>query len=89
MLKTTLKSQLISTFDVKMRCLVAGFIFKINTLEQFEAEFNKQVKTTEGYGDLFEVTFYTKRTTDMVQVWRRSMSFKPDRLIMEITVITY
>jgi len=89
MLTKTLKAEAAGIFELKLRMLINGFILKTDTLEQFETEFNKQVKTTEGYGDLFKVSFYTKRTADMVQVWRRSMSFKPDRFMMEITVITY
>ena len=89
MLKSNLKEVRFSLFDKKAISLVSQATLKCDTLEQFETEFNAQVKNTEGFGELFKIIYYVIRSADKAQVWRRSMNASADRLLFEIVAIKY
>jgi len=89
MLKSILKEVRFSLFDKKAISLVSQATLKCDTLEQFEKEFNTQVKETEGFGDLFKVTYYATKSADKAMVWRRSMNASADRLLFEIIALKY
>ncbi|MCX7100089.1 MAG: hypothetical protein NTX38_00975 [Methylobacter sp.] len=74
---------------MKVRILINSFIFGCDTLEQFELTFSKQMDLVNGYGDDFRELFFITRINDIAQVWRKYTDGQPDRLLMEVTVITY
>jgi len=89
MLKSILKEVRFSLFDKKAISLVSQTTLKCDTLEQFVTEFNTQVKNTEGFGELFKITYYVTKSADKAQVWRRSMNAGADRLLFEIVALKY
>jgi len=74
---------------VKVRILINSFIFGCDTLDQFELTFRKQMDLVNGYGDDFRELFFITRTNKLAQVWRKYTDGQPDRLLMEVSVITY
>ena len=89
MLKSILKSNRSTIFDLKVRELIRKIIWLCDTLYVFESVFVAQPGQAEGMGDKFKELYYVTRTEEKAQVWRKNNTGEKDRLLFDIVVITY
>ncbi|HEY3389993.1 MAG TPA: hypothetical protein VGK38_10510 [Prolixibacteraceae bacterium] len=89
MLKSVLKSNVSTLFDLKVREIVRKIILLCDSLDVFESVFLTQMSEAKGMGDKFKELYYTTRTDEKVQVWRKVTTGEKDRLIFDIIIITH
>lgn len=89
MLKSILKSNRSTIFDLKVRELIRKIIWLCDTLDVFESVFITHLDQAEGLGEKFKELYYVTRTEDKAQVWRRNNTGEKDRLLFDIILIAY